>query len=140
MPNVSSGDSGDSSVSTQPGDGQILDQRPQPTTQPLLVESSMLVNLIYDASASDNSPWVHINPYSNFALEVTQVSGDGTFSLQLVGSCALEQPSSGGSNLGSAVTDAGISFPSLKAVRWLQAQLTISGTAVINVNLNCTAP
>lgn len=130
-------------MTTQPSDGQILEQRPQNVTQPQAVEANLLVNMIQDATASDNSPWVDIRSWSKFALEVLKVSGDGTFSLQLVGSCQEQNPnlaSTDGSDLGSPVTDAGITFPTLNAVRWVQAQLTISGTATINVNLSGIAP
>jgi len=130
-------------MSTQAGDGQILDQRPQPTTQPLAVESSILINAICNATATDSSPWMNIESFSKFALEVMTLSGDGTYSLQLVGSLSLESPdlvSLDGFNLGSAITEDGITFPTLNAVRWLQAQLTISGTATVNCNVSAIAP
>jgi len=119
-----------------------LEQRPQPVTQPEAVEANVLYNLLNSVTASTNSEFVDIRNWNNFALEVLQTSGMGTFSLQLVGSCALEQPAAtdSASSLGSAVITAGISFPSLKAVRWVQAQLTISGSATIVVNLSATAP
>lgn len=130
-------------MTTQPSDGQILDQRPQLVTQPQAVESNILINVINNAMASDNSPWVDIRSFSKFALEVLQVSGGGTFSVQLVGSCQFENPnvvSVSGSNLGAAITSSGITFPSLAGVRFLQAQLTITGTATVNVNLSAIAP
>lgn len=120
-----------------------IEQRPQSVTQPQAVEANLLLTMINDASATINSAFCDIRNWKDFALEVIQVSGDGTFSLQLVGSCASEQPAAtydGGSDLGSAVTDAGITFPALKGVRWVQAQLTISGTAVVNVALSAIAP
>lgn len=119
-----------------------LEQRPQPVTQPEAVEANILINMIASATVTTNSEYVDIRNFAKFALEILQVSGMGTFSLQLVGSCAMEQPAATvtGSNLGSAVTDTGISFPSLAAVRWVQAQLTISDTATINVNLSAIAP
>jgi len=119
-----------------------LEQRPQPVTQPQAVEANILLNLLDNVTVTTNSEYADIRNFSKFALEIIKVSGSGTFSLQLVGSCAMEQPAATvtGSDVGSAITTAGISFPTLNAVRWVQATLTISGTATLNVNLSAIAP
>lgn len=119
-----------------------IEQRPQSVTQPQAVEANILLTMLNNVTVTTNSAFCDIRNFSKFALEVIQVSGGGTFSLQLVGSCASEQPAAttSGANLGSAITGAGITFPALAGVRWVQAQITISGTATINVNLSAVAP
>jgi hypothetical protein len=127
-------------MSTQASDGSILAMSPEFPVGSVGAASSALWNFINNAAASDNSPFLSVVPFSRFAVEVT-TTGDPTFSLQLVGSCALNQPSSGGSNLGSAITEAGITFVDYPGLRFLQAQLTISGgSGTVNVNIGAVAP
>lgn len=129
-------------MSTQPGDGQILDQHPQPTTQPIAVEASILICLIEAATTSDTSPWVNIQSFSKFALEVN-TSASSDFSVQLNGSLSLQNPALDSATayaLGSPVTSVGITFPSLAAVRWVQAVLTNTSTEAVTVNLTGIAP
>lgn len=118
-----------------------LEQRPQPVTQPEAVEANILLNMINAAAVTTNSAYVDIRNFSKFALEVL-TAADSDFSIQLYGSCAMEQPAATvtGSALGSAVTAAGITFPALAGVRWVQAQLTNTSTEAVTINLSAIAP
>jgi hypothetical protein len=116
--------------------------RPQPVTQPQAVEANILYTLINAAAATINSEFVDIRNFSKFALEV-DTSADSDVSVQLVGSCLYEQPSAdsgAGYDLGSAVTSAGITFPSLAGVRWVQAQLVNTSSDAVTVLLSAIAP
>jgi hypothetical protein len=116
--------------------------RPQSVTQPQAVEANILYTMINASTETINSEFVDIRNFSKFALEV-DTSAMSDVSIQLVGSCLLEQPSAdsaAGHNLGSAVTSAGITFPSLAGVRWLQAQLTNTSSDAVTVLLSAIAP
>ena len=118
-----------------------LEQRPQAVTQPEAVEANILLNLINSATVTTNSEYADIRNFKLFALEVLTTASDD-FSIQLYGSCAMEQPAAmvAGSALGDAVTASGITFPPLAGVRWCQAQLTNTSTEAVTINLSAIAP
>ena len=119
-----------------------LEQRPQTVTQPQAVEANLLLMMINAAASTINSEFCDIRNFSKFALEVDTIATED-ISVQLVGSCLDEQPSAdsgAGYNLGSPVTSAGITFPSLAGVRWVQAQLTNTSEDAVTVLLSAIAP
>lgn len=128
-------------MTEQAGGGQVLDQGPQAGTQPLLVESRLLLGMLNAVTTTQNSPWAQYYPYTKVAIEVLGLGvGD---SVQMVGSCAVENPdtaSATASHLGSAITANGITFADWSGVRWIQAQFTASAGGPATVRISAVCP
>lgn len=126
-------------MATSQSDGQLLDARPGLPQHPLAVRASILYNLINNVTVADTSPGVNVIGFNNGSLELTGAV-TGAISVQLEGSCSVQNPDVDGSawsNLGSAVTAKGITPVTLSGVRWVRAVQTGSPTGgALNVNFS----
>lgn len=126
-------------MATQDSDGQLLDARPGFPQHPLAVNSSVLYNLIQNTTVADTSPGVNVIGFKTASLELTGAAS-GAISVQLEGSCSLQNPDVDGSswsNLGSAVTAKGITSVTLNGIRWVRAVQSGSPTGgALNVNFS----
>jgi hypothetical protein len=121
--------------------GLPADIHPENPISAAAVSSSVLYNMLSAAGAMVNSDWFEFQPFSRCAIEVTG-TGD-TFSLQLVGSLSNESPTlSGvsGSNLGSAITENGITIANYPGIRWVQMQLSSIDSGAVTVDMAAVAP
>lgn len=126
-------------MSTQPSDGQLLDARPGLPLHPLAVGASILYNLILATDVADTSPGVNVIGFKNASVELTG-SATGSISVQMEGSCSVQNPDVDGSawsSLDSAITTKGISSLSLNGIRWVRAVMAGNPSGgTINVNLS----
>jgi hypothetical protein len=125
-----------------PNDGTIIYTNCEVPAGENTAVLNALFLLINNASTTDAGHWVQFYPFKGGTLE-TDGSNTPTFSLQLYGSNANNQPADSydGYAIGSAVTALGITAVTL-APRWIKAKLnSISGSdATVTAILNAFAP
>ena len=122
---------------------EVLDMKPATPAVAMPVESSALWLAIDAATVDTNSSWIDVQPFSNFAIEVLNTDS-ATFSIQLYGSCSLEQPDlvnlTGSALLTDPLVAVGISFQKFPGLRWLQVQTSSVATGSVTVNVSANAP
>jgi hypothetical protein len=125
-----------------PTDGSILYSNSANPEGNINAVLNRLFLLIDNATATDEGHWVKFTPFTHGTIEIT---GSGTFSVQLYGKMDDQQPpdedDSSNFKIGSAITAAGLSSFNTQPV-WIKAQLnSISGMgASVTVKLNAFAP
>lgn len=132
---------GNLSVTTPVFPAQVLDMKPANPAVAMPVESSALWLALDAVSADTNSSWIQFQPFGKLAIEVFNAD-DATFSIQLVGSCSDTPPddSTPTADLGSAITEVGITFADYHGVRWVQVQASSVMTGSVSCRLSATAP